>query len=77
MAKIDIDSVLQITEQIETMVSDLNISYIDACIEYCIANDFEPEIIGELIGSNQNIVSKIQLEAQQLNFIKKTSRLPV
>lgn len=77
MTKFDCDSILSITDQIEQIVTNLNVSYIDACIEYCDRNQFEPEVVGEIIRNNQNIKLKIQTEAEGLNFIRKTDRLPL
>ena len=54
-----------------------DIDYIDACIMFCEKNNMEVEQIASIIKSNQNIKSKIQIEAENLNYLKKTSRLPL
>jgi len=69
------EKILKITHDIEELVYMYDIEYIDACIMYCNQNDIEIEYIGEILKRNQCLKSKIQVEAENLNFIKKTSRL--
>lgn len=71
------EKLLKITHEIEELVYMHDIEYIDACIMYCENNEIEIEYIGELLKRNQCLKSKIQVEAENLNFIKKTSRLPL
>ncbi len=60
---------------IEEMVIEKNVTYMDACLEYCKDNNVEPESLGRLI--NKALKQKIQVEAENLNFFKKTSTLPL
>ena len=60
---------------IEEMVIEKNVTYMDACLEYCKDNNVEPESLGRLV--NKALKQKIQLEAENLNFFKKTSTLPL
>ena len=60
---------------IEEMVIEKNVTYMDACLEYCKDNNVEPESLGRLI--NKALKQKIQVEAEILNFFKKTSTLPL
>jgi len=60
---------------IEEMVIKLNCSYMDACLEYCKDNNVEPESLGRLV--NKALKQKIQVEAENLNFLKKSSTLPL
>lgn len=71
------EKILKITHDIEELVYMYDIEYIDACIMYCNQNDIEIEYIGEILKRNQCLKGKIQVEAENLNFIKKTSRLPL
>jgi len=63
-------------EDIEVMVRDNSINYIDAIVEYCETNSIEIETVGKLI--SKPLKDKIKFEATELNFLKKTSfaRLP-
>ena len=62
---------------IEEMVYMKDIPYIDAIVMYCEQNGFEVEMAGKLISGV--LKSKIQLEAEELHYIKKTttSQLPI
>ena len=75
MKKIDLDKLFLIGSEIEDMVEKQNLDYIDACIAYCEEHNIEIEYIGELLKKNQNIKSKIQREAEELNYIKKVNRI--
>ena len=44
---------------------------------HCEKNNIEVESIASLIKSNENIKSKIQIEAENLNFLPKTARLDI
>lgn len=64
--------------EIEKIVHSKKISYMDATILWCEQNGFEVEFAGELIRRNAVLKSKIQLEAENLNFIKRIdNRLPI
>jgi len=60
---------------IEEMVLTKNISYIDACLEYCKEKEIEPNSLGRLV--NKALKQKIQMEAEELHFLPKTNSLPV
>lgn len=63
--------------EIETLVKEKQIEYIDAVILWCEMNGLEVEFAGELIRRNNVLKSKIQFEAENLNFMKKSARLPI
>lgn len=73
--KINLEQLLIIGTEIERIVEEANTDYIDACLEYCKENDVEIEAIGEIIKRNSKIKSRIQEEAEALNFLEKTNRL--
>ena len=60
---------------IEEMVQTKNITYMDACLEYCKEKEIEPNSIARLV--NKSLKQKIQMEAEQLHFLPKTNSLPV
>ena len=60
---------------IEKLVCDKRISYMDAIVHYCENNELEIESAAKLI--NSIIKSKIEAEAQELNFLPKSSKLPL
>jgi hypothetical protein len=71
------DQMLSFSLVIEEIVYMKDISYMDAIIEYCEHNDVEIEVAASLISNN--LKSKIQLEAEGLNFLPKsnTTKLPL
>jgi hypothetical protein len=61
---------------IESMVANTDYNYIEAIVEYCKTTGLEIEIAASLI--NQNLKSKIELDAMSNNMLKvKGSRLPI
>lgn len=66
-----------LAEKIEDIAARNGYDYIDAVISYCDENKLDYEIVGEIISNIPGITSKIQDEAERLNFIKSSgSRLP-
>jgi len=63
--------------EIEALVREKEIEYIEAVILWCETNGLEVEFAGELIRRNNVLKSKIQFEAENLNFMKKSARLPI
>lgn len=63
--------------EIELIVKERRIEYMEAVILWCELNGLEVEFAGELIRRNAVLKSKIQMEAENLNFMKKTARLPI
>lgn len=64
-------------EAVESLVWKYDIEYMDAVIMYCEKNNIEVESIATLIRGNENFKSKIQIEAENLNFLPKTARLDI
>ena len=56
---------------IESMVKEKRISYMDAILKFCEDNEIDPSSVGSLI--NKSLKEKIQLEAEKLNLIEKSS----
>lgn len=54
-----------------------NLPYMDAILEYCESNELEIEVVAKFISKNLLLKSKIQQEAEDLNFLPKTSKLPI
>ncbi len=61
--------------KIQDIVTDTSMSYMDAVLFYCEQHGMEPETAGSLI--NGKLKQKIREEAEELNFLPKTARLPV
>ena len=59
-------------EDIEAIVHTTSMNYIDAIIHFCEQNNIDVESVPKLI--SKPLKEKIKYEAQELNFLKKTSR---
>lgn len=62
---------------IERIKDDYDVSYMDAVLQYCEENGIEIESAGQFIKSIPPLKAKIQEEAEQLNFLPKTAKLPI
>ncbi len=60
-------------EEIESLVlNNADMNYIDAIVFFCEQNNVDLESVPKLI--SKPLKEKIKYDAQQLNFMKKTSR---
>ena len=73
--ELDIITPTKFSLLIEQIVQTKNISYMDACLEYCKEKELETNSIARLV--NKSLKQKIQMEAEQLHFLPKTNSLPV
>ena len=73
--ELDIITPTKFSLLIEQMVQTKNITYMDACLDYCKEKEIEPNSIARLV--NKSLKQKIQMEAEQLHFLPKTNSLPV
>ena len=62
-------------ENIENLVQQTKMPYIDAVMHYCEENKLEPETAGKMIGGK--LKQNIQEEAEDLHLIERTSKLPL
>jgi len=58
--------------EIERLVIDQSLNYIDAIVLYCEINQIEIESVAKLM--SKPLKEKLKWDAVQLNFMKKTSR---
>ena len=60
-------------QEIETLVKvNADMNYIDAIIQFCEQNSIDVESVPKLI--SKPLKEKIKYEAQELNFLKRSSR---
>ena len=59
-------------QEIEAIVLETKMNYIDAIVSYCEDRGIEVESASKLI--SRPLKEKIKCEAQELNYLKKTSR---
>ena len=58
--------------EIEKIVAEEKLNYIDAICQYCEMNDIEVQSVTKLI--TKPLKERLKYDAIQLNFMKKTSR---
>ena len=72
---IDVLTTKKFSVIIEETVRDKKISYMDAIVWWCEQNEMEVEVAAKLLSGL--IKDKIRREAEDLNFLEKSARLPV
>lgn len=65
------------SQEIRTICQEKSMEYIDAVVYWCEKNGVEVEYAAALIKKDSVIMSEIQTEAENLNILKKTAKLPV
>ena len=60
---------------IQALVQKTKLSYMDAILHYCDMNGMEPETAAQLV--NTKMKAQIREEAENLNFLPKTAKLPL
>ena len=60
---------------IEQLVKDKGLPYMEAVLHYAETSELEPEAIAKML--NQSIKDKIEVEAQELHMLKQTGKLPL
>ena len=80
MTTLKVNSVKPIHEfikEIDDLVKKSKIDYIDAVIFYCEKNGIEIETAASLIKSSSKIKAKIQNEAEEMNYLPRSAKLPI
>ena len=72
---LNLNSAKEFFLKIEDIVNDTKMSYMDSVLYYCEQNKMEPESAATLITGK--LKQKIREEAENLNFLPKTAKLPV
>jgi len=62
---------------IEKLVNEDQLNYLDAIIHWCEKKQIEPENVAQLVSSNLNLKRKLQNEAENLNFIPRSTRIAI
>jgi hypothetical protein len=63
-------------EEIEDLVYEKDISYMEAIVEWCTRRGVDTDFAGTLVKKAPLLKSRVQKEAEALNFLPKTERLP-
>lgn len=73
----NIKSSSDFVKEIEKIVTNKKIEFFEAVLLYCESNNIEVETAASLVKQNVVLKAKIQFEAENLNLIKRTPRLPI
>ena len=65
---------LKFAVAIEEIVAKTDYNHIEAIVEYCKKTGMEIEVASTLV--NSNLKSKLETDAQDLNLLPKSNRLP-
>jgi hypothetical protein len=72
---LNLNSAKEFFLKIEDIVNETKMGYMDSVLFYCEQNEMEPETAATLITGK--LKQKIREEAEHLNFLPKTAKLPV
>ena len=61
--------------KIVKLVEETKLSYMDAVMHYCDLNNMEPETSAQLV--NTKLKAQIREEAEELNYLPKSAKLPL
>ena len=61
--------------KIQALVNKTKLTYMDAILHYCDMNGMEPETAAQLV--NTKMKAQVREEAERLNFLPKTAKLPL
>jgi len=70
-------SIVEFTKEIEDLVYMKDMEYIDAVLYFCELKGLDVETAASLIRNNSKLKASIQLEAEKLNYLPKTTQLPL
>lgn len=62
--------------QAEMMHLQSNVEIIDAIVHLCAVGGIEIEVAAAAIKASPSLKSRVQVEAENLNFLKRGARLP-
>jgi len=73
----DIKTKEKFFQDIRSIVNKKGTSYLEAVVIYCEEYDIEVETVSTLIKKNELLRAKIEEEAEDLNLIEKSDKLPI
>jgi hypothetical protein len=72
-----VKSVKDFQEEIDKLVKNKGMEYIEAVVYFCESTGMEIESAASLIRSSAKMKAVIQNEAENLNYLPKSARLPI
>lgn len=71
------NAVSEFLEEIEKIRLVSKTDYMDAVLHYCEKHDLDIESVAQFIKKNSLLKAKIQEEAEELNYLEKSAKLPI
>ena len=68
------EEMLKFAKAIEELVATTDYNHMEAIVEYCKQTGMEIELAATLV--NNNLKAKLESDAQDLNLLPKSARLP-
>ncbi len=68
---------IRFKQDIHTLLNEKDMDYIDAIVYWCDKNDVDIDLAATLVKSDPNMVHQVQIDAEALNYVKKTARLTI
>lgn len=65
------------SNDVRQLCFEKQMEYIDAVVHWCEINNVEVELAAALVEKDPLMKSVIQAEAENLNYLKKTAKLPL
>jgi 1,4-dihydroxy-2-naphthoyl-CoA synthase len=65
------------SSDVRKLIEEKQMEYIDAVVHWCELNEVEVEYAADMIKKDPAMLFSVQVEAENLNYLKKMSRLPV
>jgi hypothetical protein len=73
----NIKSSADFVKEIDKLTQVKGLSYFDAVMHYCESNNIEVETAASLIKQSTVLKARIQVEAENLNLVRRSGRLPI
>ena len=70
-------AVTEFLTHIEQLRRTGHVDYLDAILHFCEKENLEIETVARFVRNNAILKAKVQEEAESLNIIEKTTRLPI
>ncbi len=67
----------KLSAEIERLVADHGLDWIDALVHYAEKNDIEIETLASIVKSNAKMKAKVREEGETLHFLPKTARIDI
>ena len=75
--KVENPSFKNFFQEIERIRQEDGMDYMEAIISFCERKEIDVEVVAKYINTNIAMKAKIREEAEELNYLEKTSRLPI